>query len=750
MKKSLVRLIGIILCLTSFASAQDPEETLLTLEKIFKDKEFDAESFGKVQWLNEGNSYTPIDKKKYKSKDIDEFDTETGTKKVILAAGKLIPEGKNNALELYSYQWSGDKRYILIFTNTKKVWRYHTRGDYWIYDMRTEKLWQLGSKFPTSTLMFAEFSPDDDQVAYVCQNNIYVENLTDQRIRQLTMDGSGTIINGTFDWVYEEEFHLRKGFHWSPDSEHIAFWRLDAEGVGIFYMINNTDSIYPELIPIQYPKVGTTNSSCKIGVVNTNTSEIKYLSLTGDPRQYYIAWMEWVPNSKNILFQRLNRLQNTIWLTEWNTENDEVEVLLTEKDDAWLDVVTDIKWLNNNSQFIWISERDGWRHLYLLNRNGGNITCVSPGNFDVIKLKHVDSKTGDFYFIASPENPTQRYLYRGNIYKKSEPELLNPESQLGTHDYEFSPDGKFAIHTYSAFNVPPRTELVRLPSHEVVRVMIDNSDLDEKIQTLDLGEMQFFRVNITDNVALDGWLIFPPKFDPSKKYPVLFYIYGEPWNQTVLDKWFRSRHIWHVMLSQKGYIIMSIDNRGTPAPRGREWRKMAYGKVGILASQDQESALKTLLRERVYLDEKRIAIWGWSGGGSMSLNMIFRYPDLYHTAMSVAPVSNQLLYDTIYQERYMGLPGDNPGGYRDGSPITHAKNLRGNLLLVHGTGDDNVHYQGSENLINELILHNKPFTMMAYPNRSHSICEGENTTFHLYSLLTRYLTENMPPDPLKD
>ncbi|MCK4824865.1 DPP IV N-terminal domain-containing protein, partial [bacterium] len=225
MKKSLVRLIGIILCLTSFASAQDPEETLLTLEKIFKDKEFDAESFGKVQWLNEGNSYTPIDKKKYKSKDIDEFDTETGIKKVILAAGKLIPEGKNNALELYSYQWSGDKRYILIFTNTKKVWRYHTRGDYWIYDIRTEKLWQLGSKFPTSTLMFAEFSPDDDQVAYVCQNNIYVENLTDQRIRQLTKDGSGTIINGTFDWVYEEEFHLRKGFRWSPDSEHIAFWR---------------------------------------------------------------------------------------------------------------------------------------------------------------------------------------------------------------------------------------------------------------------------------------------------------------------------------------------------------------------------------------------------------------------------------------------------------------------------------------------------------------------------------------------
>lgn len=744
MKKSLITLIGIILCLTSCTLAQD--ETLLTLDKIFKDKEFEAESFGKVQWLNEGKSYTPVDKEKYKSKDIDEFDTETGNKEVIIEAGKLIPDGKNEALDVYSYQWSGDKKYLLIFTNTKKVWRYHTRGDYWIYDTKTENLWQLGGELPSSTLMFAEFSPANDRVAYVCQNNIYIENLNDRKINQLTKDGSETIINGTFDWVYEEELDLRKGFRWSPDSEHIAFWQLDAEGIETFYMINNTDSIYPKLIPIQYPKVGTTNSSGKIGIVNTQTFRIKYLDLEGDPRQYYIAWMEWIPDSKNILFQRLNRSQNTIWLTEWNTENDEIDVLLTEKDDAWLDVVTDFKWINNNSQFIWISERDGWRHLYLLNRDGSDITCVSPGEFDVITLKHVDGITGDFYFIASPENPTQRYLYRGNIYKISAPELINPVNELGSHNYEFSPDGNFAIHTYSAFDLPPRTELVRLPSHEVVRVLVDNSDLIKKIHALDLGETEFFRVNITDDVLLDCWSIYPSDFDPSKKYPVLFYIYGEPWGQTVRDTWFGTRHLWHLMLSQKGYIIMSVDNRGTPAPRGREWRKMVYGRVGILASQDQESALRMLLKERSYLDEKRIAIWGWSGGGSMSLNMIFRHPDLYHTAMSVAPVPDERLYDTIYQERYMGLPSDNPDGYRDGSPITHAKNLKGNLLVVHGTGDDNVHYQGTERLINELILHNKPFTMMAYPNRSHSIREGENTTLHLRSLLTRYLMENMPPE----
>ncbi len=744
MKKLLILSILLVLVCTGIIAAQEMNPSQITLEQIFKDKVFDAEAFGSVQWLNNGQSYTPTDRKKYKLKDIDEFTTKSGEKNVVVPAEKLIPMGKTDPLDVYSYQWSGNKQYLLIFTNTRKVWRYHTRGDYWVYDTNSEKLWQVGKGLESASLMFAEFSPNSNQVAYVYKNNLYVEDLSDQKIKQLTSDGSDTIINGTFDWVYEEEFHLRKGFRWSPDSENIAFWQLDAEGIGTFYMINNTDSIYPKLIPIQYPKVGTTNSACKIGVVSVNSAKIKFLDLPGDPRQHYIAWMEWIPESNNILFQRLNRQQNTIWLTEWDMQKDETQILLTEKDAAWLDVVTDFKWVNNNKQFIWISERDGWRHLYMVNRDGSGITCVSPGDFDVIKLNYVDSESGDYYYIASPSNPTQRYLFRGNIYKKSKPVLINPEKEAGTHVYEFSPDGKYAIHTYSAFNIPPRTELVQLPSHEVVRVMVDNDKLKDKLSGLNTGETEFFRVNIEDDVALDGYTILPPDFDESQKYPVLFYIYGEPWNQTVLDKWFGSTYMWHLLLSQKGYIIMSIDNRGTPAPRGREWRKMVYGKIGILASLDQATAVRVLLDERPYMDPGRIAIWGWSGGGSMSLNMIFRYPELYHTAMSVAPVPNQRLYDTIYQERYMGLPKDNPDGYKEGSPITHAKNLRGNLLVVHGTGDDNVHYQGAELLINELIRLNKPFTMMAYPNRSHSIREGENTTLHLRSLLTRYLQENMP------
>jgi dipeptidyl-peptidase 4 len=746
MKTLVLLCITFILVSSQVVESQNADPSQITLEKIFKDKEFNAKEFGKIQWLNNGQSYTPIDRKKYKSKDIDEFSTETGEKTVIVSADKLIPEKQEDPLEVYSYQWSQDKRYLLVFTNTRKVWRYHTRGDYWVYDTDSDKLWQVGNGLEQASLMFAEISPEGDDVAYVYKNNLYVENLENRKITQLTHDGSETIINGTFDWVYEEEFHLRKGFRWSPDSKNIAFWQLDAGGIGTFYMINNTDSIYPKLIPIQYPKVGTTNSACKIGTVNIKNLKVKFLDLPGDTRQYYIAWMEWIPDTDHVLFQRLNRQQNTIWLTEWDTKNDETKILLTETDTAWLDVVTDFKWVNNNEQFIWISERDGWRHLYLVNRDGSNISCVSPGNFDVIKLQHADSKTGNYYYIASPDNPTQRYLYRANFNDKSLPRLINPIKEAGTHEYDISPDGKYAIHKYSAFNVPPRTELVRLPAHELVRVMVDNSELNQKINRLNIGKIEFYRVNIEENTALDGWAIFPSDFDPSKKYPVLFFIYGEPWNQTVIDKWSGSRHLWHLMISQKGYIVMSIDNRGTPAPRGREWRKMVYGKIGILASLDQSAALRALLNERKYMDAERIAIWGWSGGGSMSLNMIFRYPELYHTAMSVAPVPNQLLYDTIYQERYMGLPKDNPDAFTNGSPITYAKNLKGNLLLVHGTGDDNVHYQGSELLINELIKHNKPFTMMAYPNRTHSIREGENTTLHLHNLLTRYLLENMPAD----
>jgi dipeptidyl-peptidase 4 len=353
----------------------------------------------------------------------------------------------------------------------------------------------------------------------------------------------------------------------------------------------------------------------------------------------------------------------------------------------------------------------------------------------------------DVDFLASPENPAQRYLYRVPLDGSANPSRLTPTDQPGTHGYQVSPDGKWAIHTYSTFNNPPTIDLVSLPDHKVARTFVDNAATRAKLAALKGTAGEFFRVDIGDGVLLDGWVIKPPGFDPSKKYPLLIHIYGEPAGQTVLDRWGGRNYLWHRLLAQHGYIVASVDNRGTPAPRGREWRKCIYRQIGILASRDQAAALRALEEKWPFVDRGRVGIWGWSGGGSMSLNMIFRYPELYQTAVAIAFISDQRLYDTIYQERYMGLPADNPGGYRDGSPISHAEGLRGNLLMIHGTGDDNCHYQNCERLVDRLIALNKPFSMLAYPNRSHSISEGANTSRHLYESMTRFLERNLQPGP---
>jgi dipeptidyl-peptidase-4 len=421
-----------------------------------------------------------------------------------------------------------------------------------------------------------------------------------------------------------------------------------------------------------------------------------------------------------------------------------VRTLFTETDKAWVENENEFRWIDKGQKLVWLSERNGWQHVYTMSCNDGRATQVTKGDFDVIHLEAIDEKAGWVYYLASSDNPTQRYLYRSPL-RGGTPERVTPTEFIGTNSYSISPDGQWAIHSHSSFARPPVTALIHLPDHKIVKPFADNAALKKTLAALRQTPAEFFRVKIADNVALDGWCIKPPGFDPGKKYPTLFHVYGEPAGQTVLDRYGGRNLLWHTMLAQQGYLVMSIDNRGTPAPRGRDWRRCIYRQVGILASADQADAVRTLLKERPYMDPARIAIWGWSGGGSMSLNAIFRYPDLYQTAMAVAPVPNQRHYDTIYQERYMGLPADNVDGYRNGSPIHFARQLKGNLLIVHGTGDDNCHYLGVEALVDELITHNKRFTMMAYPNRSHSISEGRNTTRHLFETLTRYLRENTPP-----
>jgi dipeptidyl-peptidase-4 len=726
-------------------NAQENNQTLLTLERIYKDKEFEITGFGPLRWLEDGSGYTTLEKSAEfdEAKNIIKYDPNSGKRFILVNASQLIPKDRKEPLQIEDYTWSSNGKKLLIFTCGVRVWRYKTKGDYWVLDLESGTLLQLGKFAAQSSLMFAKFSPQSDKVAFVYKNNIYVEDLDSKEVVQLTEDGSTRFINGTFDWVYEEELSCRDGFRWSPDGKNIAYWHSDTEGTGTFYLINNIDSVYSDPIPFPYPKVGTTNSTVKIGVVAASGGKTKWFDIPGDPRNNYLARMDYIPNSNEVMIQQLNRLQNTnkVWIGD--TKSFDLKNILTDKDDAFLDIHDNIQWLDREAYFTWTSEKDGWLHLYKVSRGGQEVDLITKGNFDVVNINCIDEQGGYVYYIASPSNFTQRYLYRSRIDGSGIAERISPKKIQGHYSYKMSPDAKWAITTFQNSETPDRISVVSLPKHEQIRVLEDNSALKVKFDDLGLNNKEFFKIDIGD-VILDAWVIKPSDFDHSKKYPLIFYIYGEPASSTVQDNW-SGGQLWEPYLSQLGYIIMSIDNRGTNTPRGRDWRKSIYRQIGILASHDQARAAKQVFKMFSYLDPERIGMWGWSGGGQMTLNCMFRYPEIYKTGIAVAFVSDQRLYDTIYQERYMGLLSDNEKGYHDGSPINHASKLEGNLLIIHGTADDNVHYQSFEMLANELIKHNKLFSMMAYPMRAHSIRERENTSLHLRRTMEKFWLENLTP-----
>ena len=720
------------------AQAAKVDPGILTVDRIFNSKEFELESAPATRWRKNGAVSISLESGD-KGQKLVSHDLNSGVQETLVPEHWLIPAGETKPLNVEDYEFSDNGSKLLIYTNSKKVWRVNSRGDYWVLDLSNRELKKLGSDFLPSTLMFATFSPDGKRVCFVHKNNLYVQDLIDFNITPLTTNGTAKLINGTFDWVYEEELGLRKGFRWSPDSNFVAYWQIDTEGVKDFLITSSSDGPYAKLLTFGYPKTGEKNPAAKIGVVSAKGGETAFLQIPGDSRDHYLAKMDWVDTS--IVLQQFNRLQNKNTVMIADPKTGKCKNILVETDKAWVENDNEFLWINKGQNFIWLSERDGWCHAYLVSRSGDKITQITKGNFDVTHIECVDEKNGLLYYLASPDNPTQRYLYRVSL-NGGNPELVSPKDMKGTHAYSISPDATHAVHRFSNFNTPPSARLIHLADHKAIKTYTENAAFKKKLETIKKVGTEFFRVKVDQDVELDGWCIKPPEFDPAKKYPVLFYVYGEPAGQTVLDRWDGKRFLWHAMLAQNGYLVMSIDNRGTPAPRGRDWRKSVYRQVGILASSDQANAVKELLKTHSYMDASRIAIWGWSGGGSMTLNALFRHPDLYKTGMSIAPVPNQRHYDTIYQERYMGLPADNPEGYKNGSPINFAHQLKGKLLLVHGTGDDNCHYLGMETLIDELISHNKQFTMLAYPNRSHSINEGKNTTRHLYDLLTKYLFNN--------
>jgi dipeptidyl-peptidase-4 len=699
-----------------------------------------------ITWTKDGRGMLQID-----NGQLVRVDPVTGNAELVISKNQLKPLDGKGPVNMEGYALSQNGEWALIFTNTARVWRYNTRGDYWLLNLKNNRLRQIGKGRPAQSLMFAKLSPDASKVAYVSEKNIYVEDLNTAVVKQLTRDGKGKLINGTFDWVYEEEFFLRDGFRWSDDSKNIAYWQVDANGTRDFYMINNTDSVYSRIIPVEYPKVGQPISRVRVGVVGISNAVTKWMGIPGDLGKNYIVRLEWAGGDE-VIVQQLDRKQQQSNLYLCNARSGTAKKIYSEKEEAWIDIQAawdedyangGWDWLNKGREFLWSSEKDGWRHLYVVDRNGKE-KLITKGNYDVIDIVNVDDAKGFVYFMASPDDPTSTYLYRVSLSGTGLPELLTPVSQKGTHKYEISPGAVYAFHQFSNYYTPPASELITLADHKGLNGENRVADAVSKADSSKSG-ISFFKIKTADGIEMDAWMQKPDNFDPSKKYPVVFYVYTEPWRQTVQNRFgITGAELRNADFFRNGYLYVSLDNRGTPSPKGRSWRKSIYQKIGLMNIHDQAMGAKEILK-LPYADPGRVAVWGWSGGGTATLNLMFQYPEIYKTGISIAAVANQLTYDNVYQERYMGDPFESLEVYKQGSPLTYAQNLKGNLLYIHGTGDDNVHYQNAEMLVNELIRYNKQFQFMPYPNRSHGIYEGAGTRQHLATLFSEYMRKNCPP-----
>ena len=749
LRLSLIFILFQFICLPATLQAQQVEDSrFLTLDRIHSG-EFVMKYAPKIQWVDEGEAYVIIEKSEEieGADELVRYETASQERSLFIPAAALqLPEG---SLSIESFSLSPDATKVLIFTNSSRVWRTNTKGDYWVYDLQTRELRRIGRSFEPSSLMFAKFSSDNSEVFYVYDFNIYRENFKSGQVDQLTKDGDGDIINGTFDWVYEEELGKRDGFSISPDDGFLAFWRLDASDTGTFYMINNTDSIYSVPIPLQYPKVGDKPSAASVGLIDLKTNQKTWIPLEGGPRDNYIPGMQWV-NEDLLLIQQLNRHQNRLTVWSYVPSAMTLKKLYVEKEETFVDLMypdlSSDHWGGNDLTLTWdskaflrMTENDGWRHVYKVDIETGEKTLVTPFDYDVASMK-VPTKNA-LYYMASPDNSTQRYLYQTDLNGRGKEKRLTPDEFSGVNNYKVSPNGKYALHTHQNAEKTLSVHVISLPDHKTIGTLVDNKVYADKLSSLELPKVKFTKVSTKDGIEIDVRMVLPPNFDDSKKYPVLFHVYGEPWGQVATDT---QIGLWNILMAQKGYVIIDMDNRGTPCLKGSEWRKSIYRQVGRINVRDQGLAAQEILKLD-FLDETRTAVWGWSGGGTMTLNLLFKFPEVYTTGVAIAAVSNQLVYDNIYQERYMGLPQENPEDFTAGSPVTHAGNLQGNLLLIHGTADDNVHYQSAEMLINELIKHDKQFDMMSYPNRSHGIYEGENTGKHLFTLITNYILEHVPP-----
>ncbi len=707
-----------------------PQKNQLSLEDIFSTDKYVAEKVENIQWLPDGSAFTYTDSNKtYNLLDIYNHDVESGEDVLIVAGNELKFDGKR--IEMSDYSWTDDGEFLLIEGPEKEIWRHSRQAPFYLYNVELKTITAVGNNDPN--LRNVKLSPDGSKVGFVRNHNIYITDLATGTERAITNDGTENILNGEFDWVYEEEFGLADGWRWSPDGKKIAFWRFDQTRVKEFYMIDEM-FVYNKVTPLKYPKTGEENSIIKIGVFNLASGETNWMDI-GEEIDIYIPRIYWTNSSDRLAILRLNRLQNYLELMISDTKTGEGKTIITDTDSFWIDVdKIKAKFLRKEDSIIWVTERSGYRHAYLYDYEGKLINPITSGDWEITSVEGVSESEGLVYFYGKKDTPLEQHIYR----VKLNGENLQKISDLpGWHTAVFSPGCKYFINEFSSVRHPSKTYL-RNAEGTLIRKLRENNL--PALNNVNIAYPEFSTFTTKDEFRLNYYMIKPHDFDPGKKYPVLVYGYGGPGSQRVINKWDETRQLWHQMMTEKGYIVFCVDNRGTGG-QGKELKNLMYKDLSKWSVNDHIEAAK-YLTTLSYVDADRIGFWGWSGGGYLCLMLMTRANEYFSTGVSVAPVSDFHLYDAIWTERYMGMPDDNVDGYKASSVFTYAENLKGNLLIVHGTGDDNVHYQNTMQIVREFQLKGKIFDLMLYPNKNHRI-KGGNTQLHLYTLITNYFLRNL-------